>query len=189
MREVVFLLEEPSARRLLEELLPRILPADVHLRFIVFQGKQDLEKGMARKLRAWQTPNSKFVVLRDQDTDNCKNVKALLQQKCVEGGKTDALVRVACRELEAWILGDLTAFALEFDVPRAAKLKNKGKFANPDHLTKPVDELRKLYPLYQKVDGARRMGKVLDRERNQSASFRNFCDGVSRLVTSGAGAS
>ncbi|MFC3564278.1 AAA family ATPase [Xanthomonas dyei] len=44
MRELVFLLEEPSARAMLESLLPRILSDDIKYRLIAFEGKQDLEK-------------------------------------------------------------------------------------------------------------------------------------------------
>jgi hypothetical protein len=48
MRELVFLLEEPSAAAMLEGILPQIIPADVAPRFITFEGKQDLEKQLAR---------------------------------------------------------------------------------------------------------------------------------------------
>lgn len=53
MRTLAFLIEEPSARALLEGLLPRLLPGEsVHPRFLVFEGKQDLEANIARKLRS-----------------------------------------------------------------------------------------------------------------------------------------
>lgn len=41
MSEIVFLLEEVSAREFLKQLLPRVLPADraIPYRFIVFEGK------------------------------------------------------------------------------------------------------------------------------------------------------
>ena len=44
MRELVFLLEEMSARALLESLLPRVLSQQVAHRLIPFEGKQDLER-------------------------------------------------------------------------------------------------------------------------------------------------
>ncbi len=58
---LVFLLEEPSAREMLKGLLPRVLPAAVQPRYVVFEGKQDLEKNMIRRLRGWRAPNSVFV--------------------------------------------------------------------------------------------------------------------------------
>ncbi len=185
MRQIVFLLEEPSAKALLQGLLPRILPGNWVPLFIVFQGKQDLEKGMVTKLRHWKTPGTLFVVLRDQDSEDCMEVKAGLLKRCQKAGKPSTLVRVACRELEAWVLGDLESFATEFDCPSANQAKKKSKLANPDNTMKPVKELRRFFPAYQKVDGARRMGQRLDPQNNKSASFRAFCAGVERITQTG----
>ena len=62
MRNLVFFLEEPSAQRMLEGVLPRFIP-DVAVQYVVFQGKSDLEKQLVRKLRLWQRPDSLFVVM------------------------------------------------------------------------------------------------------------------------------
>jgi hypothetical protein len=183
--ELVFLLEEPSAKDLLEGLVPRLLPPDWSARFIPFQGKQDLERRMSRFLRAWQNPSARFVVLRDQDSGNCEAVKRGLVERCAEAGRHDVLVRVACRELESWIVGDLDAFSEEFKVAAAAKAKRKAKFRNPDLLGSPMGELRSFVPTYQKRDGARRMGTRLDPGQNESTSFRNFCSGIVRLLSGG----
>ena len=53
MRELVFLLEEPSAKAMLESLLPRLLDSGIAYRCIPFEGKQDLEKQMTRKIRGY----------------------------------------------------------------------------------------------------------------------------------------
>lgn len=186
MTEIIFLLEEPSAKDLLEGLVPRLIPPGWSARFIPFQGKQDLERRMSRFLRAWQDPRARFVVLRDQDSGDCREVKRGLTARCVEAGRADALVRVACRELESWIVGDLDAFAAEFKVAAAAKAKGKAKYREPDLLGNPVNELRAFVPTYQKRDGARRMGPRLDPEKNASMSFRCFCSGLARLTAIGA---
>ena len=44
MRELVFLLEEASAQAMLEGLLPKLLPDGMMVRYLVFEGKNDLEK-------------------------------------------------------------------------------------------------------------------------------------------------
>ena len=106
---LVFLLEEPSARELLKGLLPRVVHQSVWIRYIVFEGKQDLEKNVIRRLRGWRAPNSVFVVLRDQDAADCLTVKRELVRKCEEAGKPETIVRIACRELESWYFGDLAA--------------------------------------------------------------------------------
>ena len=74
MTTLVFFLEEPSAAAMLKHLLPRLLPNHVTLRFIILQGKQDLEKQLIKRLRGWRTPNTKFVVMRDQDAADCRVV-------------------------------------------------------------------------------------------------------------------
>jgi hypothetical protein len=182
MKELIILTEELSAKDLLEGLLPRLLPADWKFRCIPYEGKQDLEKRMGILLRAWQNPEARFVILRDQDSGDCRVIKKGLVQRCRDAGQPHALVRIACRELEAWVLGDLTAFAEEFSVPAAGRAARKAKFRNPDHLGSAITELRRFAPGYQKRDGSRRMGMRLDPSRNASPSFRVFCDGIVRVA-------
>lgn len=178
---LVFFLEEPSAKALLEGLMPRLVAPELEVQYVVFEGKQDLEKNLARKLSGYLAPNARFVVLRDQDGADCRAVKARLVALVEKSGKS-ALVRVACRELESWVLGDLAALAEEFDEPRLASHASKAKFRAPDELGAPVQELRRLVPSYQKIDGARRMGRRLNPEANQSTSFRVFCRSLKQLV-------
>ena len=94
MKTLVLLLEEPSAKAMLENWLPNILPADFVPRFIVFEGKRDLEKQLARRLRGWLHPDSFFVVLRDQDAADCVAVKRELFEKCRDAGRPETLVRI-----------------------------------------------------------------------------------------------
>jgi hypothetical protein len=182
MMELVILTEEPSAKDLLDGLLPRLLPDGWQFRCIPYEGKQDLEKRMGRLLRAWQTPGARFVVLRDQDSGDCRVVKAGLIERCEQAGRGDTMVRVACRELEAWIAGDLQTFAAEFAAPAAAKSTGVARFRNPDSLGSPFSELRRFAPAYQKRDGARRMGLRLDPTQNTSRSFQVFCEGIQRIT-------
>jgi len=180
---VVFFLEEPSAKALLQGLLPRLLPANAEVQYVVFQGKQDLERNLSRKLRFWRRPDARFVVLRDQDSADCRKVKARLAALVRESGR-EALVRVACRELESWVLGDLAALSTVYRQPKLGGHGTKAKYRNPDTLGAPVEELKKLVESYQKIDGARRLGSHLDPVTNTSPSFRAFCDGVHRLTHS-----
>jgi hypothetical protein len=104
MTTIVFFLEEPSAREMLEGLLPSILPEGFAIKYLVFQGKQDLEKNLVGKLRGWQAPDSVFIVMRDQDAGDCTMIKNKLLELCRQSGKEDVVVRVACRELESFYL-------------------------------------------------------------------------------------
>jgi hypothetical protein len=178
MRELVFFLEEPSARALLETLLPRLLSAAVAARYIVFEGKQDLERQLIRKLRGYLNPGAHFIILRDQDSADCKIVKNALKNKCIEAGKEEALVRIACRELESWYLADLAAVGSAFSQDGLARLQQKEKFRNPDQLGNPYLELKSLVPEYQKIDGSRRIGLYLDITEKRSRSFQRFIEAI-----------
>lgn len=184
MKHLVFLLEEPSAKDFLEAVVPRLIPDDVVLRFLVFEGKSDLENSITPKLQGWRLPNSAFVIVRDQDAGQCKVIKKRLLRLASNSLKTRFLVRIACRELESWILGDWGAVAQAFQEPHLASYSKKAAYRNPDELANPVDELRKFIPGYQKRDGARRVGPLVDFGRNQSNSFRVFCEGVRTLASS-----
>lgn len=171
MRHLVFLLEEPSAQDALQAWLPSWLPAEVTPHFIVFQGKQDLEKRMVLRMRHWLQPDSRFLVLRDQDSGDCKVVKAALVERCAAAGRPDAVVRVACRELESFFVGDWRAVAQAFSKPALARLAGKAMYRNPDSLGSPSRELAKHLSGYQKRDGARRISPLVDPMRNASRSF------------------
>jgi hypothetical protein len=106
MVTLVFFLEEPSAEEMLKGILPRILPDYTIPRFVVFEGKQDMEKQLVRKLRHWRAPNSRFFVLRDQDSGDCRVIKHNLMDKCSDANKPNTMVRIACHELESfWLFG------------------------------------------------------------------------------------
>ena len=153
MNELVFLLEEASAQAMLEGLLPKMLPTQVVPRYVVFEGKQDLEKQLLRKIRAYNNPEARFVVLRDQDSHpDCLAVKAKLSELCYQAGKPATLVRIACRELESFYLGDLAAVELGLEITGLVRQQPNKSYREPDRLGSPALELRKLTKgLYQSL--------------------------------------
>ena len=184
MRELVFLLEEDSARAMLEGLLPRMLHASVHVRIITFEGKQDLEKQLARRIRGYINPQARFLVLRDQDSaPDCVVVKRKLMMLCESAGRqTVSLVRIACRELESMYLADLQALERALGLKGLARQQGNAKFRNPDRLESPSSELTKLtHGRYQKVGTSRLLGPHLDLMNERSATFRNLVRGIRRL--------
>lgn len=155
---------------LLEGLLPRLFPNLMFL-CIPHEGKPDLKKSIPRKLRAWCEPGVRFVVLMDNDGEDCRETKENLAALCQRGGKTDVLVRIACQELEAWYLGDPVALAEAFGNAKLSLIGKKARYRNPDSIQGPSEEVRKLVPMFQKVSGARRMASHLSRGTNNSRSF------------------
>ena len=180
MNRVVFLLEEPSMRDLLEVLLPRLFP-DMLFLCLAHEGKSDLEKSIPRKLRAWREPGVRFVVLRDNDGADCVQLKQRLLQSCQTAGRGDILVRIVCQELEAWYLGDPDALADAFGNERLRGIGRKARFRDPDAVQKPSKAIEKLVPGFQKGSGARTMANFLSREQNRSKSFQVFLSGLDRL--------
>lgn len=184
MRELVFFLEEESAKSMLLGLLPRILDSRVHPRMIVFEGKQDLEKQMVKRLRGYANPNARFIVLRDQDSaPDCKVVKKRLRRLCATAGRQSvSLVRIACRELESFYLADLQAVETALGMSGLVRLQHSARFRSPDNLVNPSRELARITQgVYQKVSGSRQVGPYLNIDNDRSSSFRNLLAGVRRL--------
>lgn len=170
MSRLVFLLEEYSMKVLLEGLLPRFFP-ELPFLCISHQGKQDLEKSIPRKLKAWREPGTQFVVLRDNDGGECLTLKERLKRLCEENGRPDSLVRIACQELEAWYLGEPEAMAEAFNDARLTTIGTRAMYRVPDNVRQPSAEVKKLVPSFQKVSGAREMASRLSLNRNNSISF------------------
>lgn len=186
MINLVCFLEEPSAREMLSGLFSRLLPANVTPFMIPFEGKQDLERQLVRKMRGWQKPKSVFLVMRDQDSSNCEKVKAKLTGLCAEAGKPDAVVRIACRELESFYFGDLAAVEAGLKLHGLMAQKNKTKYRIPDDIGNPAEELMKLTNnVYQKISGSRAIGPHLNPDANASHSFKVLVAGIRRLVAAG----
>lgn len=184
MRELVFLLEEPSAKAMLESLLPRMLNEGTQFRCIPFEGKQDLEKQLVRKIRAYQNPRARFIVLRDQDSHpDCTVVKNRLLERCDESGKAArCLVRIACRELETFYLADLPAVEQALGLKGLTKNQHRNNFRVPDHLGSPSRELKRLTAnRYEKIAGSRAIGLHLNVDNGRSPSFRNLIAAIRRL--------
>ncbi len=186
MRNLVFFLEEPSAKEMLKGMLPNLLPKDVMVQYVVFEGKQDLEKRVPIRLKAWLQPDCLFVILRDQDSGNCVEIKNILVQKSIKAGKPNTLVRIACHELETFYLGDLSAVARAIGPAKLTTLQGKAKYRNPDLLENPAQVLKMISPQYQKVSGSRAIGSTLNINNNRSGSFNALVSGVRRLVEADA---
>jgi hypothetical protein len=178
-----FFLEELSAEEMLKGLLPRLLPEDCCFRYITFEGKQDLEKNLEKKLSRWMTPDTVFIVIRDKDGGDGPTIKSRLSDICTSAGKDNVLIRIACHELESWYLGDLASVETALRIPQLSRHQNNNKFRNPDRLSNAAQELFTLTKKkYQKVAGSRAIGKVLSIEGNRSGSYNVFITGLQSRI-------
>ncbi|MCY4661161.1 MAG: DUF4276 family protein [Acidobacteria bacterium] len=181
MSRLVLLLEEPSMKALLDGLLPRLFPS---LRFLCVphEGRDDLEKSVPRKLRAWRESGVRFAVVRDNDRGDCQARKRHLRELCGAAGRDDTLVRIVCQELEAWYLGEPDALADAFRQESLRGIQRKARFRDSDAVPHPARAVARLVPEFQKVSGARRMAQHLSLERNRSTSFHAFMKGVDAVL-------
>jgi hypothetical protein len=183
-KELVFLLEEDSAKAMLESLLPRMLNPTIIPRLIAFNGKQDLEKQMLRRIKGYLNPNARFIVMRDQDSaPDCIALKNALLERVIEAGRQPVpMIRIACKELESFYLADLAAVETAMNIKGLSKQQGNRKFKSPDYLTSPSKELAMLTKHhYQKVSDSRLIGRHLDMDNQRSASFKNLIAGIRRM--------
>ncbi len=75
MNNLVCMLEEPSAKEMLKIVLTELLPETIKVSYMVFEGKQDLEKRIEKRLRGWQLSYTCFLLMRDQDSGDCILIK------------------------------------------------------------------------------------------------------------------
>jgi hypothetical protein len=184
---IEILVEESSMKHFLENILPQILPDGINLNQNCFirahEGKQHLKKEIPKKIRAYKhlkTP-VKVVIIQDQDSSDCKVLKAELTQMVNNSGPLPHLVRIACRELESWYIGDMGAIERVYPKFKAEKYRNWDKFRNPD-LCNASHELKKIIPEFQKGVASREISKYIKLSNNKSISFMHLINGLQSFL-------
>ena len=176
--ELVFMLEEKSAKNFLEAILPQILPSCVSWRCIAHQGKGDLRKDISKKMQRWQNPKARFIILQDQDAADCKKLKSDLKKLCDSTPHPNALVRIACRELESWYWGDLEAVEKAYPGNKIGRLRNRARYRKPDNIVAPSEALERHIPNFQKGEASRTIPKHMCLDGNSSDSFNCLIEGI-----------
>jgi len=183
MKEIEFLLEEPGMKNALEILLPKIMPKGYELNVNVFlrphNGKSDLKASIPKKVKAFSNPilNKKVVIMIDMDNNDCKELKQSLQELVTKNGTGESLIRIVCRELEGWYLGDMPAIQKAYPQFKARKYLDKEKFRNPNLAYASV-ELSKIIPDFQKGQASRSIPLYMNVSGNKNHSFNAFVAGL-----------
>lgn len=195
------LVEEPSMEAALQNILPKILPAQAGYRIITFQGKRDLLQQLPARMRgyaAWLSDDYRLVVLVDEDRQDCRQLKAQLEQAALSAGlstktsggqgRFQVLNRIVIEELEAWFIGDINALRAVYPkIP--AQFGQSGKFQDPDAVPggtwEALESLLQKYGYhrggYPKVQAARQISARMEPQNNRSKSFQVFRDGLLSL--------
>ncbi len=180
---LVILTEEKSMRVTLESVLKAfdigIIPDQISI--LEHRGVSDLLNSFRNKMRNWRTPNTRFLILRDNDNGDClTHKKELLGIAQSAGRENDVKVRIVCQELEAWFIAEPEA------LEKAGYLKVGSRPAflkgNPDLVRKPSRTMEKLFKGYQKVLGASKISPHLTKENNKSKSFLNSINAIEQML-------
>lgn len=185
MGRIVFLLEEKSMVELLRGVLPKVFPEWVENQdwiAVPHNGKSDLEASVPRKLRAWNVPGDRFIIMRDNDGGDCRAHKQKLLGLAADKPADQVLVRIVCQELEGWFLGDLEAVAQAYPVADRHLKARPRKYNDPDRMTNAADELRLLTEVPGKVGRAKAISTHMSIEANLSRSFQVFIAGLQRIA-------
>ena len=181
--------EESSAGIVFNSLLPAILPESVTFSIYSHQGKEDLKKALTTTVPSLsKIPGARILITQDQDNDDCTLVKKELSNLLNNTCHSPYLIRVICRELESWFLGDLSALEAIFPRVRPEKYRGTQKFRNVDDIKKPSMMLLSIIPDYKgrtylpKLELSQKIAPVLHHENNSSVSFRHVVSGIKKLI-------
>jgi hypothetical protein len=185
---IEILTEEPSMENFLRGILPHVLPEDYQVDVNCFirphEGKSDLRKSIPKKFKAY--PNFgypvKVLIIHDQDSNDCVQLKSDLLSLCESASNIPVVVRIACKELENWYLGDMQAIEIVYPASKATSLINKAKYRNPDNLF-GAHELGQMTPNFSKTHASREIPKHMAIKNNKSNSFNHFLSGLDKLIS------
>ncbi|AOX00112.1 hypothetical protein BJP34_12230 [Moorena producens PAL-8-15-08-1] len=185
--DLIFLLEERSMENVLDQLLPKIIPNEITYSCITHQGKQDLWKSIPNKIKTFQyySPDTRFIIVHDQDSHDCQTLKSELLEICQTAGKdNNVMIRIVCHELESWFLGDLAAVEKAYNMKpnKLSKKQSKQKYRNPDQLNSAKQELKGLVKEYYPGTHSKKIAPHLSLTDNTSHSFQVFIKGIKHLL-------
>ena len=201
---MIFFTEEPSAEKVLQMIIPKII-SQCTFDIYTFQGKKDLLKKLPFRLngfKSWVSDSYRFIILIDLDDDSCIELKNKMEEIAKKTGlitksrkRSDGFFhvvnRIAIEELEAWFFGDFDAMLKAY--PKLPKtLLAKSKYKNPDKISGGTSEnLQRLlnrHGYYKninylpKIEVAQKISEYMEPERNRSKSFQVFRDTLKDMV-------
>ena len=171
--------------RALEVLLPKLWPGGAEKSdwlIINHQGKSQLESSYPRKLRTWNELGVRFLILRDNDGSDCRELKRRLV-RLVPPGSPEHRIRIVCQELESWFLGDLAAVVKAYPGARRKPNFRQCERSDPDQATNAADLLKELTGTGVKVERAKSIAKHMTPALNRSHSFQVFCSTVAGWIS------
>lgn len=182
--------EELSCKSLVDRIVPGLLPKGADFHVYDHQGKQDLEQALKSTVPSIsRIPDSRILITIDQDNSNCKQLKVkllnLIEGKCL----CPYMIRIICRKLECWYLGDLQAIKAAYPRFDPDKHTHASAFRNVDNIQNAPEKMLKIVPelnkreYLPKLEFSRKVSAHLNIDRNTSTSFRHFVSAVRKLTS------
>ena len=171
-------------KEVLNIILPKII-REQQYKIIPHEGKKDLQKALRKALPSLCKQHEKYrliVILHDQDQNRCQDIKGrLLQNLPSENDTVPIKIRIVCRELENWYLGDLEAISQAYPRFDPKKHRHKTNFRDPDDSQGAFDLLKKSIPEVKrktitKVELAKMISPYMSVDHNLNKSFKQFKD-------------
>lgn len=197
------LVEEPSAEKVMHNILPILITGEHDYRVITYQGKADMLKRLPLELKAyarWIPEDYILLILIDRDQQDCKELKDTLEKMVSETGlksksfagegkQFSVVTRIAIEELEAWFFGDAEAVRAAY--PHVSKsFERKAAYRIPDNIKGGTWEaLERILQTggyfkngLRKIECADEISKHMQPLRNRSKSFQVFWEGLNCCI-------
>ncbi|ACF13740.1 conserved hypothetical protein [Chloroherpeton thalassium ATCC 35110] len=190
MKGIFFLVEEPSILPVITAIAEKLITPHGYWYYTMpHQGKGDLLQALPTVLPSLsKVEGARIVVALDQDNTDCQDLKRDILEKINGKCHSPFKIRIVCKELEAWFIGDFIAIEKAFPRFSANPHRNKRKYENPDMIIKPSQELMKIIPEYSgrvhlaKGKTAEAISPFLNIENNRSTSFTHFINAIQALL-------
>lgn len=193
MKKLHIFTEEPSAKICFEALIANgnvVIKDGEQIKIHAHEGKKALEYALSKTIPTISGySGSKILVTIDQDKNDCKELKAKIEKILRENCRCDYKIRIVCKELESWFLGDLEAVAKSYPRFNIDQHKNKSKMRRVDEIDQPSKKLLKIIPEYKdkkalpKIEASKKISPHLDLNKNTSPSFKNTILAIKTLLS------
>ena len=158
-------------------------PYDIKMHFRAADGYPDVVRLAERTVATWRKPHTRFLVMCDQDNADCKERKQRIIERVAATRRGAVDVRIVCRQLETWYLGDLAALVAAR--PKlAAFARSSTVRGQPDLIVAPAKliEAQLAEGRLRKRALARDVGLHARTDANRSHSFNVFADKLREIL-------
>ncbi len=183
--------EEQSAEKCFESFLPKVVLDSERFKIFSHGGRENLLQALKKTLPSVsKVDGAKILVTIDQDNYSCKELKQKLEEIIKENCHCPYKIRIVCKELESWFLGDLEAISKAYPRLKSGKYRNKPEIKNVDEINKPSEKLIKMI---KEIDGRKFLSKGelsekisphLNIDINSSVSFQQTIQAIKSLTAS-----